>query len=179
MKEKHMSEAKVKIGLVYSTKVGSSFLPVRIDKSLGHGRYEGAAMPSGKTVKVCTDSIRGDGESVEKWEARRTPKEHDLPAPTPESGPTVAAKGKRTPKPKGPKERKPSGLGAAAAVLAEAGKPMTTGDMVTRMLAKGLWRTSGKTPAATIYAAIIREIAVKGGQARFRKTERGKFELAK
>lgn len=47
------------------------------------------------------------------------------------------------------------------------------------MLAKGLWRTSRKTPAATIYAAIIREIATKASKARFRKVERGKFELAK
>ena len=47
------------------------------------------------------------------------------------------------------------------------------------MLAKGLWKTSGKTPAATIYAAIIREIAAKGSESRFRKVERGKFELAK
>jgi hypothetical protein len=38
------------------------------------------------------------------------------------------------------------------------------------------WR---KTPGATIYAAIIREIAVKGDKSRFRKTERGNFELAK
>jgi hypothetical protein len=54
---------------------------------------------------------------------------------------------------------------------------MNTADMVKRMLETGLWQTGGKTPAATIYAAIIREIAVKGGQSRFRKTERGHFEL--
>jgi len=46
------------------------------------------------------------------------------------------------------------------------------------MLAKGLWHTNGKTPAATIYAAIIREIASKGNASRFRKVARGKFELA-
>ncbi len=71
-----------------------------------------------------------------------------------------------------------SGLDAAAAVLAEAKAPLTAGEMVERMLAKGLWKTSGKTPAATIYAAIIREIAVKGKDARFHKVERGKFELS-
>jgi len=46
------------------------------------------------------------------------------------------------------------------------------------MLAKGLWKTSGKTPAATLYAAIIREIAAKGKEARFRKVGRGQFELS-
>ena len=76
------------------------------------------------------------------------------------------------------KQRKPSGLDAAAQVLAEAGEPLNTKDMVERMLAKGLWQTGGKTPAATIYAAIIREIATKGDDSRFRKTDRGRFELA-
>ena len=47
------------------------------------------------------------------------------------------------------------------------------------MLAKGLWTTNGKTPEATIYAAIIREIAAKGKDARFKKVERGKFEFAR
>ena len=75
--------------------------------------------------------------------------------------------------------KRPSGLDAAAQVLADAKEPLGAKEMVERMLAKGLWRTSGKTPAATIYAAIIREIATKGADARFRKVERGKFELAK
>ena len=77
------------------------------------------------------------------------------------------------------KQKKVSGLNAAATVLAEAGKPMNASEIVERMLGKGLWQTKGKTPAATIYAAIIREIAKKGEKARFRKVERGKFELAK
>jgi hypothetical protein len=74
---------------------------------------------------------------------------------------------------------KMSGLDAAAQVLAEAGEPLDAKTMVERMLEKGLWATSGKTPAATIYAAIIREIAKKGDASRFRKTDRGKFTVAK
>ena len=50
-------------------------------------------------------------------------------------------------------------------------------DMVETMLAKGMWKTDGKTPAATIYAAILREIQTKGGEARFKKTDRGMFTL--
>ena len=74
---------------------------------------------------------------------------------------------------------KMGGLDAAAQVLADAGEPLDTKTMVERMLDKGLWQTKGKTPAATIYAAIIREIAKKGDASRFRKTDRGKFTLAK
>ena len=75
--------------------------------------------------------------------------------------------------------KRPSGLDAAARVLAEAAEPLNCKEIVERMLAKGLWTTNGKTPAATIYAAMIREIAAKGDAARFRKVERGKFTLAK
>ena len=44
---------------------------------------------------------------------------------------------------------------------------------------KGYWKSpGGKTPEATVYSAIIREIAAKGSEARFRKTERGRFAHA-
>jgi len=39
------------------------------------------------------------------------------------------------------------------------------------------WRTNGKTPAATIYAAIIREIATKGNASRFRNVARISGEM--
>ena len=74
-----------------------------------------------------------------------------------------------------PKEKKISGLDAAAKVLADAKAPMNAKAMVETMLAKGMWKTGGKTPAATIYAAIIREIADKKGESRFKKTDRGLF----
>jgi hypothetical protein len=61
-------------------------------------------------------------------------------------------------------------------VLVLAGKPMNTKDMVAKMLADGLWKTGGKTPAATTYAATLRKVRAKGKDARFRKTERGQFE---
>ena len=168
-----MEKKRSQIGLVYSAKVGGTFLPVRIDKSLGHGRYEGATLPDGKTVKIATDTVKGCGETVEQWEARRKPKEQDAQVPAAPAAkaenPKAAAKEK--------KDRKPSGLDADVAVLAEADRSMNTADMVKRMLETGLWKTGGKTPAATIYAAIIREISVKGDASRFRKTDRGHFEL--
>ena len=70
-------------------------------------------------------------------------------------------------------------LDAAVRVLQEAGKTMNCADIVKVALEKGYWKTSGKTPAATIYAAIIREIGKKGAASRFRKVERGQFALAK
>jgi len=171
-----MAKKQIQIGLVYSAKVGGTFLPVRIDKSLGHGRYEGVVMPSGATVKFSTDSVKGDGETVEQWHARRKPKERALPTPV---AAAKAEKPKKVAKAKEKKERKPSGLDAAAQVLDEAGEPLNAKEIVDRMLKRKLWQTGGETPHATIYAAMIREIAVKGGESRFRKVERGKFALAK
>jgi hypothetical protein len=68
-------------------------------------------------------------------------------------------------------ERKPGCLDAAVRVLQEAGKPMQAGDIVKQALAKGYWQTKGATPGATLYAAMIREVAAKGAKARFRRAE--------
>jgi hypothetical protein len=96
-------------------------------------------------------------------------------------------KAEKTPKqpkaPKPPKENKPkrvSALDAAAIVIAKADKPMRAVDMIAQMEAKGLWKSpGGKTPEATLYAAIIREIAAKGKEARFAKHDRGLFVAGK
>ena len=74
------------------------------------------------------------------------------------------------------KEKRLSALDAAAKVLGESAEPLNTKQMVDAMAAKGYWTSpGGKTPHATLYSAIIREIAAKGSEARFQKTERGKF----
>lgn len=164
---------KIEVGKVYSAKVAGTWLPVRIDKSMGHGRYEGVAMPDGKTVKLATAAVKGDGQTVEAWNAAHAPKPEDAPTPAPQ---TKAGKSKAAAKEK--KERKPGGLDAAVRVLREAGTPLNCGDMVKTALEKGYWQTGGKTPAATIYAAIITEISKKGDKSRFRKVDRGMFELS-
>jgi hypothetical protein len=48
--------------------------------------------------------------------------------------------------------------------------------MIETMGAKNLWASpNGKTPAATLYAAILREVTTKGTASRFTKTAPGKF----
>ena len=65
-------------------------------------------------------------------------------------------------------------------MLAESGAAMTTNEMIAQMAAKGYWTSpGGQTPAATLYSAILRELKTKGKDARFAKTERGKFAFAK
>jgi hypothetical protein len=75
---------------------------------------------------------------------------------------------------------KTSALDAAAKVLGESKEPLTTKAMIDAMSAKGYWKSpGGKTPDRTLYSAILREIVLKGKDARFTKTERGKFTLKK
>ena len=71
-----------------------------------------------------------------------------------------------------------SALQAAVRVLAEAGRPMTCREMIDAMAAKGYWSSpAGKTPANTLYAAILRELQTKADQSRFQKVDRGRFDL--
>jgi hypothetical protein len=73
---------------------------------------------------------------------------------------------------------KHSALDAAAKVLAETGQAISCTELIAAMAAKGYWSSpKGRTPAATLYAALRRELQTKGDQARFRKTGRGKFAL--
>jgi hypothetical protein len=77
---------------------------------------------------------------------------------------------------KAPKEKKLSAINAAAQVLAASKQPMNCKELVEAMTQQGLWTSpGGKTPHATLYSAIIREINVKGKDSRFVKAERGKF----
>lgn len=76
------------------------------------------------------------------------------------------------------KPKRISALDAAAQVLAKAGKPMHAQELITAMAEKGLWTSpGGKTPHATLYAAMMREAREKGRASRFRKVDRGQFEF--
>ena len=75
--------------------------------------------------------------------------------------------------------KKLSALDAAARVLGESGQAMNCQEMIEAMASKGYWSSpGGKTPSATLYSSILRELKTKGADARFRKTERGKFTRA-
>ena len=113
--------------------------------------------------------VRGDGKRV-----RVTVPKDDAPAPK--------AKAPKQPKPKAPKPapaKRVSLLDAAATVLADAKAPMQAKSIVETVVERGLWTPgAGKTPHATLYAAMTREIATKGKDARFRKVDRGQFAAA-
>jgi short subunit dehydrogenase-like uncharacterized protein len=73
-------------------------------------------------------------------------------------------------------DKKLSAINAAHKVLADTGKAMNCQELIAAMTEKGLWTSpGGLTPHATLYSAILRELKAKGGESRFRKTEKGKF----
>ncbi len=97
--------------------------------------------------------------------------ENSLPPTTTSSNARAKAKSE-------PKLKQLSALDAAAKVLAESDTALNTKQLVDAMTTRGYWTSpGGKTPHATLYSAILREIAGKGSESRFVKTERGQFTL--
>jgi hypothetical protein len=129
-----------------------------------------------------------DGKTASERAMSRTAKTQKAPraktAATPAKGKAKATTAAKTTKAAtraksgGDKAKTRTGiLDAAAQILAKAKEPMGCKDIVEQAIAKKLWSTSGKTPSATLYAAIIREISKKGKDARFEKVDRGRFQL--
>jgi hypothetical protein len=125
------------------------------------------------TLQVSTSAKSGEPNMTAK---KAAPKPNaPRGASTKSKGKTVAAAARAKAKPQKKKTR-PSALNAAARVLAETDAAMTCQELVDVMRKKGYWTSpGGRTPQATLYSAITREIKTKGAAARFRKTERGTF----
>ncbi|WP_339749280.1 winged helix-turn-helix domain-containing protein [uncultured Rubinisphaera sp.] len=78
---------------------------------------------------------------------------------------------------------KPTGklslLDAAVQILTNASEPMTCKAIVEQAGEQKLWSSpNGKTPHNTLYAAILREIKLKGNDSRFTKMDRGLFAIS-
>ena len=198
-----MKKSEVKIGRVYTAKVTNKLVQVRIDAESRHGGWDATNLATGKKVRIKSPArlraaVGGDSgaTTAKKAKGGKKTKAQTEAQPAQTSSPTgedvanvqpaadghepaetqKADKPKRTRAKKEPKEKRVSGLDAAARVLEESGQPMTSKEMVEAAEAKGYWKSpGGKTPHATVYSAIIREIATKGQDARFRKAERGRF----
>jgi HB1, ASXL, restriction endonuclease HTH domain len=194
-----MKKNEVTIGGVYTAKVTNKLVQVRIDAESRYGGWDATNLATGKKVRIKSPArlraaIGGDGaaKGAKKAKGGKKAKVQAEAAQAPTSAPTgedVAAqatpaedakadkaKKPRAKKAKADKPKRVSGLDAAARVLEESDQPMTAKEMVEVAEAKGYWKSpGGKTPHATVYSAIVREIAAKGGESRFCKTERGKF----
>ena len=155
-----------------------------------------AERPAAAVAQTTDDAVTGDAvaetnlpvaregshHANQKSSKAATLKEPTLKEPTPKASTPKGRKAK-APKADTPlvkedadKPRKLSALDAADKVLQEAGQPMNCQEMIQAMAAKGYWSSpSGKTPAATLYSALLREVKTKANQARFQKAARGQF----
>jgi HB1, ASXL, restriction endonuclease HTH domain len=81
--------------------------------------------------------------------------------------------------PQAAEKAKLSALDAAALVLEEKKEPLSCPELIEAMAAKGYWKSpGGKTPSATLYSALKREITTKHDKSRFQQSGPGKFTLA-
>jgi hypothetical protein len=126
--------------------------------------------PEERVKVVGRDAEAGKGQSDGKSRTRRKGKaKGKAKAKTEQKAHTGTA-------PPAESTKKLSALDAAAKVLAEAHTPMNCQELIQAIADKGLWVSpGGKTPSATLYSGILRELQTKGNEARFKKTERGKF----
>jgi len=183
-----MKKNEITIGSTYTAKITNRVVPVRIDRTNPHGGWDATNLATKKKVRIKSAAkLRGvhyDTAKAEPAAKVATPTN----ATRANTAATVAkGKPKATTKAKpaknatrakdAAKPKRISGLDLAAKVLAKAGEPLQAKVIAERAIAAG-WKTTGKTPHATLYAAMIREIAKKGKDARFVKTDRGLFAAA-
>jgi hypothetical protein len=137
---------------------------------------------NGKAPSSEAAALRGSKGRAAKTKGRSpaaTPAPADATAATeaaPQASSTTSSTKRRTGGRSGGTSAKLSALDAAAKVLEEASQPMTCAALIAAMAEKGYWSSpAGKTPAATLYSGILRELNTKGAASRFRKTGRGQF----
>ncbi len=165
-----MKKNEVKIGGTYTAKVNGKVAKVRIDAENPHGGWDATNLETNRKVRIKTAQRLRAAVSERTGHAPQSQL-------TLEETKRLEAKRRQTKKQASEKANgKLSALDAAAKVLAAAKEPMNAKELIEAMAAKKLWTSpGGKTPWATLYSAITREIAKKGQDARFKKAERGKF----
>jgi len=191
-----MKKNDVKIGLCYMAKVTGNEVPVRIDAENRHGGWDAKNVATERKVRIkSAQRLRRQCTEADLAGLRRpAPRRRKKTATKATTSPTLATAAKSaeqatkeakikkaaTRAKQGDKKvKRPSGLDAAARVLAESMEPMNCRQIVETAFEKGYWHSDGATPWATIYSAMIREIATKGGESRFKKVDRGRFAANK
>jgi len=194
-----MKKNEVKIGQCYMTKVTNCEVPVRIDAANAQGGWDAKNIATGRKVRIkSAQRLRRKCTQADLAGLKRpTPKQRTKTASGATTRPTAAtyaksakkatqkttqAKGRDTGQTaakvaKTVRPKRISCLTAAFMVLIDAGAELPIKTIVETAAKKDWWKSNAATPAATIYAAIIREIATKGAKSRFKRgTKRGTFK---
>lgn len=185
-----MKKAEVKIGGKYHANVSGKRVEIQLDSEKTTGGWSATNLATGKKIHIKSaqrlQGVVGAAKRLAKvtTEGNVTVVENE-PATVETIGvvPTVVPKKARK-KPSAeatdtnagdPPEKKLSCVTAAIKILTESTEPLNAKEIIDAMVAKGYWTSpGGKTPHATLYSAILRDLA-KGDTSRFVKSERGRF----
>ncbi len=169
-----MKKAEVKIGGQYFATVSGKRVVVKIDGENRGGGWNATNQTTGKSVRIKT---AGRLTPLAKSAVSAAPSDDDVPAAKPKRAKKVSEAVTEAVAPA--TEKKLSAITAAAKVLVESGVPMNAKQLIEAMAERGYWTSpGGKTPEATLYAAIAREIKTKGDRSRFTNPDRGLFAAA-
>ena len=202
-----MKKNEVQIGATYQVSVTGKLAPVKIVRENPHGGWNGVNVDTKREVRIKSDQrLRKRLDAApralpsERLGVPPTTPDVDTKVKAAEDAAGAAQAAQDAPGAAKPLEASkdagarpgratgdPGAKGAKAMSLVDAavgilsqgsGEPMGCKDLVAEAVNRGLWAPrTGKTPASTLYAAILREIATKGDKSRFVKTERGRFAL--
>ena len=174
-----MKLENVKVGEAYTLKVGKNLVAVTAMSVDAKGKIT-VCPASGKMITVADAgrlTVRTVADGVGRPSAKGAAHGAQRKAAAPKA--TKAAPGRNVGQQGAPqaKEKRVGLVDAAILVLTGRQQADELKDIVKAILAKKLWSTSGKTPGATLYSCILREIQKKGAEARFKKVDRGQFAL--
>jgi len=197
-----MKKNEIQVGGRYTCKVSDRIAVVEVTGENPHGGWDAKNLTTGKAVRIKSAQRLRSARFVDETALRS---EAEKPADKPATKPTSKGKAKAA-EPKA-EAQAAEGVDAAAGVAGETGapanapdargkkmglvaaaiqvlkdggnQPMGCQEMLEQVTAKGLWSPArgGKTPAASLYAAVLREIRDKAAASRFTKTDRGRFAL--
>lgn len=166
-----MKATNVKIDGEYETRIGKETVQVRVLAEKASGGWTALNLATKKKVFISMARLLREPDTNATTSTDGNLTIVEVPPATVETINGPETKPART--------KKISQIQAALQVLTTTKEPMNCQAMVEAMTATGLWTSpSGKTPHATLYAAILREINTKGNDARFRKVDRGQFTIA-
>ena len=163
-----MKKNEIKVGGMYRAKVSDKVVTVRIESTHTKGGWNATNTATGKRIRIkSAQRLRGAVKGGSK--AKGATKTKTTTKATTKKAKSTKATGEKKPK-------RVSALDAAAKVLAKTRKPMRAKELIAAMAEQGLWKSpGGRTPHATLYAAMFRESRDKGSASRFKRVARGQF----
>lgn len=173
-----METSDVKTGSLYKATVTNKLVTIKILGINPQGGWDALNTATGKKIRIKTAQSLKEATG-DKEKAPTLPSVSKLV--TKPGKDRNAEKSSNTAKRVADSTNKLTILDAACRVLTQRKSdegPLTCKELIERMARAGYWKSqNGKTPANTLYAALLKEIRAKANDSRFVKAGRGLFDL--